>query len=766
MKESILKLLKDRYFLPNEDSWEQLAERVGKIYDPITEYVKNMMFVPSTPTLMNANTRGKRVGTLSSCFPMNIEDSIEGIFDSLKEAALVTKYGGGVGYDFSNLRSEKEFVKGIGGRMSSGPLPFIKIFNEMLDGVQQGGSRRGAGMALLDIEHPSILAFIKEKQNLGTCNRFNFSIKVSDQFYKDLDKNPDKIHKVKLIDGKFVDLLDEIEKPVTVKQLWDLIIDCAWTTAEPGLFNRDIAFRQCTVTNIDKTVICNPCSEFSDIPYSSCNLGSINLSKLVFNGVFNWNVFSVLIGLATRFLDSVIDHNKFPIKKIEFITKKIRPLGLGFMGLAHCLYKMKIAYNSKEAYKFAETMSRYLTLRSMQESVELAKEAGTSYPAFDYDLFMTANKRFFIEDKCQEIDVKKLVHDIKKFGIRNSSQTSIAPTGSISTICMVSGGMEPLFALTYARKIEKLNKEYDILYVSDPIFDEYLNENFTQEQKTKILQEVADDKGSCRKCKDIPEEWKKIFVVASDLNPIEHLDILQSVAINTSLSVSKTINLPNSCSKEEIGNVYREAHKRGVIGVTVYRDGCREGILVHNLKDEEIINYHDAPKRPKSLPCHVYRISVFNKVSQESEKWIVFVGLFKNHPYEVFAGKVELVDLMSSIEEGAITKVKSGIYQFEYNGEVLIKDIRSIFHSDVHEALTRLISSCLRHGVRPEFINEQLSKSDGNIVDFNKAIIRAFKKYIKEQETGQLCPKCNNKMIYAEGCVKCLNPECGFAKCG
>lgn len=765
MNQAIQKLLKERYYLDEEDTWEDLAKRVSAIFPESFDLIKDKIFIPSSPTLMNANTGGKRKGTLSSCFTMGIEDSIEGIMDSLKEAAIVTKASGGVGYVFSNLRSSKEPIKGLNGRFSSGPIPFANMFNTVLDGIQQGGVRRGAGMFQCDITAPDILEVIRAKDKKGILERFNISIRVTDEFYSKLKSNPECPHIVYFKDGSSHQLTDTDGHIITVGELWDEIIEYAWRCAEPGIFNIDIATRQCTTTNVNPIVLSNPCAEYVNIPYSSCNLGSINLTKLVtLDKQFDWDAFDKAIRISTRFLNTVIDVNDFPIEKIKTVTQQIRPIGLGVMGYAHMLYKMEIPFNSAFANNFCNELFYFLTTVSMQESIEIAKETGKSYPAFDFDLYVKSNERFFKEDS----DMYK---NIKQFGIANSCNSSIAPTGSISFLTNTSSGIEPVFALTYARKIEKINKEYETVYISDPIFAEYLNNNFDEKTKIKILKQVAESKGSCQKVEEIPEEMRKVFVVASDITPMEHLDSLVAVARNVSLSVSKTINVPHEATKKEISEVYIKAHDLGIIGVTVYRDGCREGILVHHTdkEDDDVIVRTNAPKRPTSLPCHVYKMNILNRVSSESEKWIVFVGLLKGKPYEIIAGKINGIDIPSNITEGNMIKAKKGgkkVYQFEYNNEIIIDDVCGVFLNEIREYITRLMSWGLRHGAGIEFLKDVLQKSNGTIVDFNKAIIRAISKYQKETVTKERCPTCNAELKYIEGCVKCSNPECGFSKCG
>lgn len=262
MKDSIQKLLGERYLLRTEKTWDDIAERVGGIYPEVTDLIRNMNFIPSTPTLMNGNTKGVRKGTLSSCFPMGIDDNMEGIFSSLKEAALVTKGAGGIGYNFSKLRSSGEVIQTLDGRNSSGPMPFINCFNAMLDGIRQGGARKGAGMAMLDIEHPDILTFITAKRDWKkqNFNRFNFSVRIPNSFYKNLKEKPNSPMLVKeVITKKQFELTNEQGEIITVKQLWDMILESAWASAEPGIFNSDIAYDQCSVTNYSQDVLANPC---------------------------------------------------------------------------------------------------------------------------------------------------------------------------------------------------------------------------------------------------------------------------------------------------------------------------------------------------------------------------------------------------------------------------------------------------------------------------------------------------------------------------
>lgn len=781
LSESSLNLLGERYFLKGETTWEQLAERVGGIYKPATNLIKEMKFIPSTPTLMNGNTNGQRKGGLSSCFIMGLEDSIEGIFESMKEAAIVTKNAGGIGYDFSVLRSSNEEIKTLDGRKSSGPLPFMDMYNSMLDGIRQGGARKGAGGAWLDINHPSILEFIEAKHDYKTqrLNRFNLSVRVPNWFYEKLETSPNEIMQVKNVtDTTSYDLRDATGTPVTIKQLWSTIIKYAHTSAEPGILNADIAKTQCSVTNLDDRVSTNPCTEFVNIRYASCNLGSLNLSLYVDgNGNFDMESLSRDIDIVTRYLNSVIDVNEYPVENIRRVTKAIRPIGLGVMGVAHMFMKMKIPFNSEKAYAFSRKLMTYITLKSMKTSCEIAKVDG-HYTAFDFDTFYNANKRFWSSDALTdnhifEISVPSLIEDIRKYGTRNSCFTSIAPTGSISFISNTTGGIEPVYALTFARNIEKdkdakNNITYETVYVSDSIFDMWLDEHKSS-NKADILKYVASNNGSCKQCPLMSIEEQNLFLTANDLTPKEHLDSMEPWAVSTSLSISKTVNLPKTATEADISTTYIEAYKKGIIGVSVYRDGARgEGVLVHteNVGTLEVIKKHDAPKRPKKLNAEMHQF-VINKQSH-----YVAVGLMGKDPYEVFASinhdESGNLIIPKTVTQGKIIKNGRGDYDFKDINTGIIYHLTDSHSSPEGAALTRSISTSLRHGVDISIIVQQLEKTKGALNSFSKAITRTLKHYIIDgtQVHGEKCTSCGSDLIRVEGCIKCKNPDCSYSKCG
>ena len=768
MKKDIQQTLDDRYLLTNEKTWNDLSARVAGIYPPAKDLLHSMRFIPSSPTLMNGNSKGEVLGTLSSCFTMGIEDTLTDIMKSFSEAAIVTKMCGGVGYNFTKLRSKIENITSLG-RNSSGVIPFIGILNATLDGIRQGGRRKGAGMAQLEINHGDILDFIRHKRDPSEkkLQRMNLSVRIPDWFYDKLEKEPHSAMSIKNVATNQETNLIEDDKIWTIEEVWKLIIKCAWESGDPGIFNSDIAFRQCTVTNLSKEVFSNPCQEYISIPYGSCNLGSMNLTKYVKNGHFDWGSFGTDIEIAVHFLNKVIDLNTFPIKKIEDTTKKIRPIGLGFMGLAHALVNLGFPYNSKESLAFAGAMTRFLTIKAMRVSCDLAKKHGAAYPAYDEKLFFKANERFFkIEEEiCGDVNVNELKKDIIKYGIYNSCFTSIAPTGSIGFIADVTSGIEPIFALAYTRNIEegidkKGKNQYRSAYIIDSCFEAFLDKNYPKE-KERILEEVASEEfgGSCKKSKYLTPEEKELFTTATDLTPLEHVDMLGVVARNTSLSVSKTINLPEEATYKDIADVYRKAHKEGIIGVTVFREGCRDDAILTTSSSKTKIM-----ERPQEVPAEVHTFVI------KKHCYFVVVGLNEKFPFEVFTGSNYDDDgdmfIPRDLKKGRIVKEKSGSYSFVPlgGGEKKYQLTSGNYHVESSaEALTRQMSLALQSGAHIAAVVDQLEKTR-EMNSFARAVARALKTYIKNgTKVKAQCPDCHQQLVRIDGCPRC--PACGFSNC-
>lgn len=759
-------ILRERYYLSGETSWSEIAKRLSETILPqMGEFIKARTFIPSTPTIMNLNTKGERKGTLSSCFILDIDDSMDSIMDSMKEAAYVTKAAGGVGYNFSKLRGATENVKSIGAN-SGGVMAFIGIFDAVLDGVRQGGRRRGAGMSMLSIYHPDILKFIDAKQKEGVYERSNFSVAPDTEFYTVLKTDPHRTFQTRnVVGGARNDLVDEHGRKYTYQMLWDKMIHNAWMMAEPGIFNSDIAADRCTCKHITRNVFCNPCSEYVHIPYTSCNLASINMAHFAKAGKFYWAFLGELARLATDYLNGIIDNNDYPIEKIRKETLNVRPIGLGMMGVAHAMSILGIPYDSQEGYDFCARLSRFVTLKSMERSMELAKEKGKTYPYYDYNTFMDANARFFTEDQFMDIDVKKLRENIAKYGVYNSCFTSIAPTGTISYIADCSGGIEPVFGLVFTRKIEKENKNYEHVYLVDPVFKRFIEEKYFSDAE-KIYKYVASNKGSCQGCRYIDPKDQALFKVAGDITPEWHVKILAAVANNVSLSVSKTLNLPKDCSEKDISDIFLKAHELGIIGVTIYRDGCRRGILVHEEQQAKIVKTH-APKRPEKLKGEAHQFMV------DGKRYYACVGLLDDEPFEVFTGRNEDKDGSTFIpkqdEAGLIVKIEPK-EEGQSNKYVFVSstgkeyDLTNGHSSDTADAVSRLCSWGLRHGGNITYAVEQLHKVEGSLMCYSKVLARTLKKYIKDNTKSTETCECGQKYIYVEGCKKC--PVCGNSKCG
>lgn len=753
-------ILHERYYLKTESSWSTVSYRLAEtILMEMFPFIESRTFIPSTPTIMNLNTRGERKGTLSSCFILDIDDSMDSIMDSMKEAAFVTKAAGGVGYNFSKLRGSTENVKSISAN-SGGVMAFIGIFDAVLDGVRQGGRRRGAGMSMLSIYHPDILRFIDAKQKEGVYERSNFSVAPDTEFYNVLKSDPFRIFQTRNVtDGKRNDLVGEDGKTYTYQMLWDKIIHNAWAFAEPGIFNSDISADRCSCKHITRNVFCNPCSEYVHIPYTSCNLASINISHFVKDGVMDWVALEKMARMATVYLNGIIDQNDYPIEKIRKETLNVRPIGLGMMGFAHALSMLGIGYDTQEGYDFGAKLSKFLTLVGMKRSMELAKENKKSYPYYDYATFVDANARFFVDDEFMGIDVAQLKKDIEKYGIYNSCITSIAPTGTISYIADCSSGIEPVFGLVFTRKIEKENKTYEHVYLVDPVFKKFI-ETFHPNDSEKIYKYVSGNKGSCQGCKLLTAKEQSIFKVSGDISPEWHVKILAAIANNVSLSVSKTLNLPKDCSEKEISDIFLKAHELGIIGVTIYRDGCRRGILVHEDSASKITK-NTAPKRPTSVKGELHHFTV------DGHKYYAAVGLLEDSPFEIFTGRNENKNgelyIPKQEEAGSITKIGKRKYAFiNKAGEEYV--LTNGHSNDTADAISRLCSVSLRHGADIAFIIEQLGKTEGGMVSYSKVLARTLKKYIEEGSISTDECECGEKFVYAEGCKKC--PSCGNSKCG
>jgi ribonucleoside-diphosphate reductase alpha chain len=553
------------------------AKKLDNYADKITEYFELMTtqdFLPNSPTMMNA---GGRLGQLSACFVLGMQDGMEEIMKSTSDAALIFKSGGGVGINYSDLREEGDIVASTSG-VASGPVSFMNIINTVTEVVKQGGKRRGANMGIIEAWHPDVEKFITNKTQPGVLENFNVSVGIWEDFWNSL---------VNTSDGKYMLRSPRDKKPVkeiNAHQLIDLIALSAWKSAEPGLIffdqiNKYNVFAKARQAPLRAT---NPCGEQSLYPYESCNLGSINLVNLVKRKAdgeyeFDWQRYEETIRKTTRFLDNIIDVNHYPVPEINKASKESRRIGLGVMGVADLLYKLRIPYNSKEGYELQSKLSEALTYYSMEESVALAKSRGefplcskTEYPEGKIPVAGYYEKPK--EQHSYEWDA--LIEKIQKHGIRNVLTTTVAPTGTLSMIADCSNGMEPAFALVFEKRVT-----VGRFFYTNKIIEEVLKEHglYTDE----ILAKIADNYGSLKGIPEIPEWMQKTFVTAMDIHWADHL-MAQAVWQDwIGNAIAKTINMPYDVTADDVKSAYLLAHELGLKGITVYRDGSRHTQVLH-----------------------------------------------------------------------------------------------------------------------------------------------------------------------------------------
>jgi ribonucleoside-diphosphate reductase alpha chain len=552
ISDNALTLLKERYFIEGETVPEQIFKRVAykcgqaeKEKDRdywIQRFFQGMMnldFMPNSPALMNLGTE---IENYSACFVVPVPDSMEGIFEAVKQAALISKSGGGVGLSFSRLRPKNEKVGSTGG-VASGPISFMYPFNAMVECVKQGSKRRGALMGLLRVDHPDIEDFIVVKDDLTQLTNFNLSVGITDEFMEAVNNDTD-------FDLKFN---GKIYKTIKAKNLWNEIVEHAWLTGDPGLLFIDEANRCNNLKHVGDIETTNPCGEQPLLPYEACNLLSINLLNMIKNKEIDFEKLEYTVNTAVRFLDNIIEISKFPLPQIDDFVRKNRKIGLGIMGFADMLYELNIPYDSNKALSIAKKIQNFIYKTAEKYSIELGVERGI-YPNSQND-----NKR-------------------------NAALTTIAPTGSISIICDVSSGCEPNFALSYKRFATSMNK--DFYFINQTLKQELESKGLYSEE---LLEKINKNGGSVKGLSEIPNDMQKVFVIASEISPEWHVKMQATFQNNgVDSAVSKTINLPNNATIKDVNNAYMLAYNLKCKGITVYRDGCRQNqVLTTNISIPE-----------------------------------------------------------------------------------------------------------------------------------------------------------------------------------
>lgn len=507
--------------------------KIRETEETFSDMLLNLDFLPNSPTLMNAGTD---LGQLAACFVLPVEDSMTGIFEAVKNMAIVHQSGGGTGFSFSRLRPRNDVVRSTGG-IASGPVSFMRVFDEATEVIKQGGRRRGANMGILRVDHPDILQFITAKVKDNILSNFNVSVAVTDRFMAAV-KNDDYYDLINPRSGRTVNKL-------RAKDVFDLIIHMAWLCGDPGIVFLDEVNRHNPTPAIGDIESTNPCGEQPLLPNESCVLGSINLIRMIKGSEIDWVKLETVTEMAVHFLDNVLDVNSYPTDETQKVSHSLRKIGLGVMGFAELLIELGLPYDSEDAVKLGDKIISRITSAGRRKSVELAEERG-SFPEFERSVWKN------------------------KFpGLRNSTITTIAPTGTISIIAGVSSGIEPLFAVSYVRNVLEGIK----LVERVPAFERMMLERgiYTDELMSKVTR-----MGTIQNIKEIPEDMRKLFVTALDIEPTWHVRMQAAFQKHTDNAVSKTVNLPQGASQRDVRDAYLLAHKLGCKGITIFRYGSHD----------------------------------------------------------------------------------------------------------------------------------------------------------------------------------------------
>lgn len=715
--------------------FKKSEEEVGRLQKDFYDMMAGLEFMPNSPTLMNA---GRDLSQLSACFVLPIEDSMDSIFDSIKATALIHKSGGGTGFSFSRLRPRSSTVRSTGG-IASGPISFMKVFDAATQAVKQGGTRRGANMGILRVDHPDILDFITCKENDKEINNFNISVAITEDFMQRAMNNQE----FELIDPN----TRKVVKKLNAKVVFDLMVKMAHKNGEPGIVFIDRINNANPTPQLGKIESTNPCGEQPLLPYESCNLGSINLYALLkktgLKYEIDWERLKEIVHLAVHFLDNVIEVNKFPLPEIEKRTKLTRKIGLGVMGWASALAKMMIAYDSSEAIALAEKTMSFIFNEARAESVLLAKERGT-FPAF-----------------------KGSIYD-KEGGekLRNATLTTIAPTGTISIIAgPCSSGIEPIFAISYFRTNVLDN---DKMVEVDPAFKEAIEERGLYSRK--LMEKIAEH-GSIQDIDEIPADIKKAFVTSHDIAPESHIKMQAVFQKYTDNAVSKTVNFHQEAAIEDVKRVYELAYELECKGVTIYRDKSRE---------EQVLNIgsKDAQKQPVASPVNgkiaprprpEVVIGTTTKVSTGCGNLYVTINTDQdNKPFEVFTQMGKAGGCAASQLE-AIGRLVSLAFRSGVDVKVIIEQLRGIrCPSPSWEKGCRIFSCAdaiarvIERRLLSDRVESRASSSEEEIYTQVSKSEEQLEKHITGTMVG-VCPDCGGVIRHEEGCVKCFS--CGFTKC-
>ncbi|MEA4926640.1 MAG: vitamin B12-dependent ribonucleotide reductase [Syntrophomonadaceae bacterium] len=738
-----------------EHLYGKTAPEIKELTQEYYEMMANLEFMPNSPTLMNA---GRDLGQLSACFVLPIEDSMEEIFDAIKFAAIIHKSGGGTGFSFSRLRPKNSKVRSTGG-VASGPVSFMQVFNAATEAVKQGGTRRGANMGILSIDHPDILEFIQCKEDNDKITNFNISVGITKEFMNILR-----------LQGTY-DLIDPHTKKAVgqlpATDVFDKIVDHAWRNGEPGIIFLDRLNEDNPTPNLGAIEATNPCGEQPLLPNEACNLGSINLKRMVMENegkaAINWERLSQITRLSVRFLDDVIDANKYPLETIDKMAKGNRKIGLGVMGFADMLIQLQIPYASQEAVDCAEQVIQFIQSEGRLESERLASERGT-----------------FANYKGSTYDGQRKM--------RNATITTIAPTGTISMICGASSGIEPIFALAYTKNVMNGTSFVEV----NPLFESYAKaHNFFS---SGLMEKIAET-GSVLGLPEVPDWIQKIFITAQEIDAEWHIRIQAAFQKYTDNAVSKTINLRNDATREDVAAAYLLAYKLGCKGLTVYRDGSR---------DEQVLSVGTGPvgekpewdpQKPRATnaitprPRPSVTVGVTEKIKIGCGNLYVSVNADEHGICEIFTNTGRAGGCASQSE--ATARLISIALRSGLSVDAIIEQIRGIRCpacirregvnvTSCPDAIAKVIRKYMDIGanepgqpVSASTPDNELQELAATLDKFSHTVDRYMqnipvnelaKKVKTDLAAGQACPECGRPVNHDSGCLIC--PHCGFSRCG
>jgi ribonucleoside-diphosphate reductase alpha chain len=750
--ENALAVLTKRYLrknedgLPTEEPWEmfwRVAQDVAaasRAYDPAADVeadarefytvMARLEFLPNSPTLMNA---GRELQQLSACFVLPVEDTMHSIFEAIKSTALIHQSGGGTGFSFSQLRPKGDLVRSTGG-IASGPISFMKVFNAATEAVKQGGTRRGANMAILRVDHPDIVEFITVKRDTSVLTNFNISVGLTEDFMQAAQEDSE----YDLINPR----TGKVVQRIPAREVFDLIVEGAWATGEPGMVFLDRLNTANPTPELGEIESTNPCGEQPLLPYEACNLGSINLARFVTldpEPEIDFRRLGETVRTAVRFLDNVIDVNQYPLEQISRMARGNRKIGLGVMGFADMLIQLGIPYNSQAGLDAASRVMRFIHDRGREASAEIARERGV-FPNFDKSIFAETGTR-----------------------LRNATVTTIAPTGTLSIIAGCSSGIEPLFAVAFTRRILDGQELLEV----HPLFERIARERGLY--STELMSEIQSHK-SLADVDEVPDDTRRLFVTAYDISPEWHIRMQAAFQKATDNAVSKTVNFRHDATKDGIRQVYMLAYELGCKGVTVYRDGSREAqVLTTGVKSpeaaEEPIKLTPKAASITPRPRPTLTKGSTEKVKTGCGKLYITINEDGEGLCEVFTTIGKSGGCTASQSEATSRMIslalRSGIDPKSITDE--LKGIRCPMPSWERGSVTLSCADAIAKSVE-RYVSLNGGNGDIQSAAHTGSATRALTEGdVVSAGYNPECPDCGTMLELSEGCVVCRS--CGYSRC-